>query len=306
MKVELKSIRSDIRNIQRSIAKDIIAEATVIAGTFYGIQRIADSINQFDYVIVDEAGQAIEPAIWSVAHFGKQLVLAGDDLQLPPTVKSREAQKMGLDKSLLQIAAEINFPKILLNVQYRMHHSIMGFSNEQFYEGQLIAHSSVKNEKLPHALHEPIEYIDTAGCSYEEDKDNESGGISNPGEVKVIQNILKEFDSEKHTIGIITPYRAQLNEIISTISNEKVNSNTIDSFQGQEQDIIIISLVRSNEKADIGFLKDYRRMNVAMTRAKMKLVVIGDSATIGQDKFYAAFLDYVEVHGSYRTAWEFQ
>lgn len=305
LKQELKALRSDIRKIKGDIGNDIIQNAEVLCGTFYGVQKAAYGLDTFDYVIIDEAGQAIEPAIWSVAHFGKKLVLAGDDLQLPPTVKSREAEKLGLATSLLQKATEIGFPKHLLSVQYRMHQTIMGFSNQQFYDGKLEADESVANETLLGNSYLPVEFIDTAGCGFEEKRDSESGGITNEGEIRVLENILKEYDPTKYTVGVITPYRAQLNEIQNMISQTQTYSNTIDSFQGQEREVIIISMVRSNESAEIGFLKDYRRMNVAMTRAQKKLVIIGDSATIGQDSFYASFLDYVEEKGSYRTAWEF-
>ncbi|MBD3637905.1 MAG: Flp pilus assembly complex ATPase component TadA [Crocinitomicaceae bacterium] len=305
LKVELKSLKADIRKIQNDIARSIINDAQVIAGTFYGVQGIAEMLNNFDYVFIDEAGQAIEPGIWSVAHFGNKLVLAGDDLQLPPTVKSFEAERLGLGNSLLQRASEIDFPKYLLNVQYRMHQKIMEFSNQQFYEGKLVAHESVATAALPGNEHEPVEFIDTAGCGFEEKKDLESGGITNEGEIKVLLAILKEYNPDKHDIGVITPYRAQLIAIEDALHTFNGYANTVDSFQGQEREVILISLVRSNESGEIGFLKDYRRMNVAMTRAQKKLVIIGDSATIGQDSFYNAFLEYVEKNGSYRTAWEF-
>jgi ATP-dependent RNA/DNA helicase IGHMBP2 len=313
LKQELKIIRKDIRRIQSDISKNVLEKAEVICGTFYSIQQFNLPKETYDYIIIDEAGQAIEPAIWSVSHLGKKMVLAGDDLQLPPTVKSREAEKMGLAKSLLERAAEIDKPRVLLNIQYRMNSKIMAFSNSKFYNNQLIAHESVANRRIENNTYEAVEFIDTAGCGFEEVKEENGGGTSNPGEVDVIQKVLNELalplwrgiegeDSSSKT-GIITPYRSQLSEIQHKIEN--VDSNTVDSFQGQERDVIIISLVRSNEKGEIGFLSDYRRMNVAMTRAKKKLIVIGDSATLGQDKFYNDFLDYVEKEGSYRTAWEF-
>ncbi|MEO9532217.1 MAG: AAA domain-containing protein [Crocinitomicaceae bacterium] len=305
LKQELKSLRSDIRTIQKDISKNILEKAEVICGTFFSIQQFNLPQDSYDYLIIDEAGQAIEPAIWSVAHLGDKMVLAGDDLQLPPTVKSRTAEKMGLAKSVLERAAEIDKPRTLLNVQYRMNDTIMAFSNSQFYQNQLIAHESVAHQKIENNDFEAVEFIDTAGCGYEEIKEPNGGGISNPGEVGVIEKVLQELQIQtvNQSVGIITPYRSQLNEIHHNIEN--IDCNTVDSFQGQERDIIIISLVRSNENGEIGFLSDYRRMNVAMTRAKKKLIVIGDSATLGQDKFYNDFLDFVEQKGSYRTAWEF-
>ncbi|MCB9225331.1 MAG: AAA domain-containing protein [Crocinitomicaceae bacterium] len=300
-----KEIRSDIRRIQKDITKNILESADVICGTFVGVQNIAKNIGEFDAVVIDEAGQAIEPAIWSVGHFSKKLIIAGDDLQLPPTVKSMEAEKMGLAKSVLEMATEIGFPKHLLNVQYRMNQRIMGFSDFEFYEGLLSAHESVAHQQLDYTPYAPVEFIDTAGCSMDEQKDDESGAIKNEGEIKVLRQILEEHDPHKYSMGVITPYRAQLHLIQNELSHITKYSNTVDSFQGQERDIIIISLVRSNDRGEIGFLKDYRRMNVAMTRARMKLILIGDSATLGQDEFYARFLDYVERVGTYRSAWEF-
>jgi ATP-dependent RNA/DNA helicase IGHMBP2 len=305
LKREFKEIRQDIRRIQKDITKNILEGADVICGTFVGVQGVAPALNNFDAVVIDEAGQAIEPAIWSVGHYAKKLIIAGDDLQLPPTVKSMKAEKMGLAKSVLEMATEIEFPKHLLRVQYRMHQRIMGFSDFEFYEGLLSAHESVAEKKLDYDQYEPVEFIDTAGCSMEEIKDLESGAIKNPGEIKVLRSILEEHDPHQYSMGVITPYRAQLHSIQDELSHITDYSNTVDSFQGQERDIIIISMVRSNDKGEIGFLKDYRRMNVAMTRARMKLILIGDSATLGQDPFYGRFLDYVEKVGSYRTAWEF-
>ena len=305
LKQEFRELRRDIKDMQRDITQHILEEAQVICGTFVGVQGIARSIEKFDAVVIDEAGQSVEPAIWSVGHFAKKLVIAGDDLQLPPTVKSMEAEKLGLAKSVLEVATEIDFPKHLLNVQYRMNERIMGFSDHEFYEGLLSAHESVAHRTLDYDKFEPIEFIDTAGCSMEEKKDVESGAIQNEGEIKILKAVLAEHNPKKYSMGVITPYRAQLHLIQDELSEATEYSNTVDSFQGQERDIIIMSLVRSNDKGEIGFLKDYRRMNVAMTRAKLKLVMIGDSATLGQDEFYGRFLDYVERVGSYRSAWEF-
>jgi superfamily I DNA and/or RNA helicase len=154
-----------------------------------------------------------------------------------------------------------------------------------------------------------VEFIDTAGCGYAEQESEENSSRSNPEEAHLLMrhfNQLKLDLSDRSSIGVISPYRGQI-DILSELFNEEkmVTVNTIDSFQGQERDVIYLSLVRSNDRSEIGFLKDYRRMNVAMTRARMKLVVIGDSATLGNDSFYSDFLDFAEQLGAYRTAWEF-
>jgi superfamily I DNA and/or RNA helicase len=188
-----------------------------------------------------------------------------------------------------------------------MHESIMAFSNRKFYGNALQAHTSVANRMLHESL--PVEFIDTAGCGFEEQAGEEGESRCNVEEVGILR---KHFDQLKEAVGsswnaaIISPYRAQVQLLQQEFaSTEGVSVNTIDSFQGQERDVVYLSLVRSNDQGDIGFLRDYRRMNVAMTRARMKLIIIGDSATLGNDRFFAELLEYVESIAGYRTAWEF-
>jgi superfamily I DNA and/or RNA helicase len=247
----------------------------------------------------------------------ERVILAGDPFQLPPTVKSQEAQRNGLNITLIEKCIE-KFERVsLLNVQYRMNESIMGFSNEYFYAGALQAHGSVASHRLNSEERAPIEFIDTAGCSFDEQMNPESQSLYNPGEWQILQkhlelSVLSSPAEFIPLIGIISPYREQVTYIDEQIAHDELlkkhaamlTVDTIDSFQGQERDVIYISLVRSNENGEIGFLSDYRRMNVAMTRARKKLVIIGDSATIGQDKFYNQMLEYVEKNGDYRSAWE--
>jgi len=305
LKYELKSIRKDIRKIQKDIYNTILENAEVVTGTFVGVLSKELSKIEFDYVIVDEAGQAIEPAIWSVSKLANKLVLAGDEFQLPPFVQSKEATKLGLHKSLLETASSCQFPTDLLNVQYRMNIQIMQFSNNYFYENKLTADSKVENWVIQNEIHAAIEFIDTAGCDYMENSGDTSFGLSNEGEIQVVSKRRKELDLVNNSFGIISPYRQQVKRMQSKFTDMSHHINTIDSFQGQERDVIILSLVRSNSESVIGFLKDYRRMNVAMTRARKKLIIIGDSATIGNDKYYAQLLDYIESKGTYRSAWEY-
>jgi superfamily I DNA and/or RNA helicase len=214
---------------------------------------------------------------------------------------------------------------MMLDTQYRMHHTIMGFSNKQFYDSGLVAHKSVRDavlsknaEKL--FLNKAVEFVDTAGCGFEEILNPESLSIYNPEEgnllFKHLMMLYSELQEERNItsvkIGIISPYKEQVEHLrqqvesaedLSHIKNNIV-VKTIDGFQGQEKDIIYISMVRSNNMADIGFLSDTRRMNVALTRAKRKLVVVGDSATLANHKFYKNFLNYIEEIGAYRSAWE--
>ena len=304
LKYELRELRKDIRAIERQIKQNILESHSIICGTLIGLQHDEILNSKFDTLVVDEAGQALEPAIWSLAQFVNQLVLAGDQFQLPPTLFSTESTKLGLAVSLLEKGIDLKQPTSLLNTQYRMHDSIMQFSNQKFYDGLLKSDVKCKENQLADDTHQPIEFIDTAGCGMDEIKD-ENGAISNSGEVEVIANRLAEFELNQLSVGIISPYRQQIMLLQNNLTSWSNSIQTIDSFQGQERDVIIISLVRSNDSNEIGFLRDYRRMNVAMTRAKKKLVIIGDSATLGNDSFYSDMLSYIEKNGSYRTAWEY-
>jgi len=184
----------------------------------------------------------------------------------------------------------------------------MEFSNRKFYEGKLVAHESVKNWNLAFSP-QVLEFVDTAGCGFEEKEGEDSGSRCNPEELQLLRkhyDAMMENGDSSISIGVISPYRAQVDLLRAEFADHhQVSVNTVDSFQGQERDVIYISMVRSNDKGEIGFLKDYRRMNVAMTRARKKLIIIGDSATLGNDKFYGDLLSYAESCNSYRTAWEF-
>jgi superfamily I DNA and/or RNA helicase len=188
-----------------------------------------------------------------------------------------------------------------------MHESIMSFSNRKFYKNELKAHESVSSRLLGNSI--PLEFIDTAGCGFEEQGGEGGVSLCNPEEITILRKHFDQLQSEiaeQWNTAVISPYRAQVELLQHEFAGvESVAVNTIDSFQGQERDVVYISLVRSNDKSEIGFLRDYRRMNVAMTRARKKLVIIGDSATLGNDRFFGEFLEYVESVAGYRTAWEF-
>ena len=272
----------------------------------------------FKTVIIDEAAQALEPASWIPICKAEKIIMAGDPFQLPPTVKSNVAMKAGLSFTLMERCMKTQ-PEAayLLNVQYRMNADIMEFSNRKFYDGKLMAHETVIGRKLkiPEMNNDSIEFIDTAGCGFEEIQDAETHSLFNEGEVKVLIKHLEEWKEvligeRVPSIAIISPYRQQVRKIEEALKEKggqfnSIKTNTVDAFQGQERDIIYISLVRSNNNGDIGFLKDYRRMNVAMTRAKKKLVIIGDSATISNDSFYHDFMEFAEKKGFYKTAWDY-
>jgi superfamily I DNA and/or RNA helicase len=197
-----------------------------------------------------------------------------------------------------------------------MNEAIMGFSNRQFYNDELIAAPSVKEHRLDISANAPVIFIDTAGCGFDEKVHQAYQSRYNPEEFQVLREHLylvadAFLEKESPSIAIISPYREQTLHIAEALKEDPMVSrldlsiNTIDGFQGQEKDLVFISLVRSNPKGEIGFLVDYRRMNVAMTRARKQLIIVGDSATIGNNKFYRDFLEYCEQVGEYRSAWEY-
>ncbi len=316
LKAEAKELAAWARQLEERLIEQVLHGAQVVTCTLVGSTHQVLAKHKFRTIVIDEAAQALEAATWIPITRASKVILAGDPFQLPPVVKSQEAKRKGLNVTLLEKCIK-RLPEVsFLNVQYRMNEDIMGFSNERFYEGKLQADESVREHRLPIERNRPIEFIDTAGCGFEEETDEEGLSRFNSDEFQILSEHLYQLIAElpegvMPSIAIISPYRRQVKHIRNTIAEDPrlegipLRVSTIDGFQGQECDVIYISLVRSNSKNTIGFLKDYRRMNVAMTRARQKLVVVGDSATIGGDEFYSAFLDYCDALESYRTAWEF-
>lgn len=295
---EVKSIRSEIKKLQAYNEEKLFEEAAVIAGTPVGLQDAGIGHIQFHTLVIDEAGQCIEPLAWCIIPMAERIVLAGDHWQLPPTVLSHEAARLGFNRSILETAITGSRNVYLLNTQYRMRPGIAGFSSDYFYNGQLLTAASLIDEDVP------VTFIDTAGSGYNETHGADGTSLQNKGELQIVQQLLTNEHIDLKQAAFISPYAGQVAAAKELLPKE-LRVSTIDSFQGQEQPVIIVSLVRSNDDGDIGFLKDYRRMNVAVTRAKDRLYVIGDSATIGADSFYNSFLSYVEKNGNYRTVWEF-
>jgi len=296
---EVKNIRTEIKKLQHYNEEKLFEEAKVIAGTPIGLYD-ADITNiHFQTLIIDEAGQCIEPLAWCIFPFADKIVLAGDHRQLPPTVLSNEAATLGFNQSILETAIATVKEVYLLNTQYRMREAIAGFSSNYFYNDLLLTASHLTNT----GTH--ITFIDTAGSGYNEKHGPDEISLQNEGELNIVRQLLETETIEPRTAAFISPYSGQATAAKEVLPKE-MRISTIDSFQGQEKETIILSLVRSNDDGDIGFLKDYRRMNVAITRAKEQLIVIGDSATIGGDAFYNSFLSYVEKKGTYRTVWEFE
>ena len=296
---EVKNIRLEIKKLQAYNEDKLYSEAQVISGTPMALYDARLNKFKFQTLIIDEAGQCIEPLAWCIFPLAEKYVLAGDHLQLPPTVLSHKAALMGLSKSILEVFVEKVSNVYLLDIQYRMRRSIAGFSSEYFYNGLLQTAGHLENN----GLH--ITFIDTAGSGFNEAQGSNGLSLRNEGELSIAQKLLESEKLEPQLTAFISPYSGQVAAAKDVLSSQ-MRISTIDSFQGQEKENIIISLVRSNDEGVIGFLKDYRRMNVAITRAKENLFVIGDSATVGADPFYNAFLTYVEKNGNYRSVWEFE
>ncbi len=296
---EVKNIRTEIKKLQAYNEEKLYTEAGIILGTPVGLYDSKINHLTFHTLLIDEAGQCIEPLAWCIFPLAQKYVLAGDHLQLPPTVLSNEAARLGLNKSILEISIATVENIFLLNTQYRMREAIAGFSSNYFYNGLLQSATHLRNT----GAH--IFFIDTAGSGYNEKHGSDGSSLQNEGELQIVLKLIETESLEPLHTAFISPYAGQV-AAAKDILPKQMRISTIDSFQGQEKEIVILSLVRSNDDGDIGFLKDYRRMNVAITRAKEKLFVIGDSATIGADAFYTSFLDYIEKSGTYKTVWEFE
>ena len=315
---EARNISREVEKTEQYIVEDILAKADVVTATLVGANHYTVRHLRYTTVVIDEAGQALEPACWIPVLKAKKLVMAGDHQQLPPTIKSDAAVKE-LSLTLMEKAVALH-PEavIMLKEQYRMNEVIAGFSSQEFYGGKLKAAPAVARWTL-FEDDQPLLFLDTAGTGFEEVKEGTS--LSNPEEARFllkqvsryVQSLKKQYTAEAFpSIAIISPYRHQVSVLKEGVQQNAafqeisgaLSVNTIDSFQGQERDAVFISLTRSNPDATIGFLSDIRRMNVAMTRARKKLVVVGDSATLSQFPFYADLIQYAQEHEAYQSAWE--
>lgn len=294
---EVKLIRKQIKDIQHFFEEDIFEKASVVLGTPIGLTEDKLDNHNFDVVILDEAGQCLEPLAYILFQHANKIVLAGDHLQLPPTVLSADAKKLGFDKSILDLCY-FRFPSVyLLDTQYRMKESIARFSNLHFYENKLKAADHLVSE-LNH-----VHFFDTAGAGFEEETGEDGNSLMNKGEIDSIMKLIEKYELDPQKTIFISPYNGQVS-LAEEILPKGLKKNTIDSFQGQEAQNVIISLVRSNKEGNIGFLNDYRRMNVAMTRAKENLYIIGDSVTLSKDKFYNSMISFFDANQAYHSIWE--
>lgn len=296
---EVRNIRDEIKKLQAYNEEKLYSDAQVILGTPVGLYDARINHLKFQTLVIDEAGQCIEPLAWCIFPLAQKYVLAGDHLQLPPTVLSNDAARLGFNVSVLEKAIATIPDVFLLDTQYRMRAVIAGFSSGYFYDGLLKTAAHLQNT----GAH--ITFIDTAGSGYNEERGSDGTSLQNEGEIQIVLKLMETENLDPQQTAFISPYAGQVALAKERLPKD-MRISTIDSFQGQEKQIIILSLVRSNDDNEIGFLKDYRRMNVAITRAKEQLFVIGDSATIGADGFYHSFLTYMEKEGSYRTVWEFE
>ncbi len=316
---EVRYLRDEADLIERYIVQSLLDSAQVVLSTLAGSNHRLLKSKTFKTLFIDEAGQSLEPACWIPIQKVERVIMAGDHQQLPPTVKSQVAMREGLAYTLFERLMTEQSVDVMLTSQYRMHPEIMDFPSQQFYKGELSADDSVLSRAfLPGGK---VEFVDIAGCGFDEQINEQTLSTYNPDEAALLAKhmgiLLSEnrtlVANEEMTIGVIAPYRAQVERLeheLEPVAEQfdimnRLSVNTVDSFQGQERDIIYISLTRSNDKGEIGFLKNIRRMNVAMTRAKRKLVIIGDSATLGGDGFYNGMIDHFQVTDAYRSAFEY-
>ena len=346
---KIERLKERATELELRINNDLFNEARVVACTLVGSSSRILTGMKFPTLFIDEAAQALEAACWIPARRAGRIILAGDHCQLPATVKSYEALKRGLGKSLMERVVETHPECVtLLTMQYRMHREIMDFPNREFYNGRMTAAPEVAYRGILD-LDTPVEWIDTSSLpsassfSLPSQDNSASAKLSSEandtqlptseleiefresiagagmGRVNHAEAVLTiatladyietigvgRFLEERIDVGVISPYRAQVRYLRTLIRKEPrlrrvrnlISVNTVDGFQGQERDMIVLSLVRSNEKGDIGFLRDLRRINVAMTRAKMKLLIIGDAATLCRHPFYRRLKVHIDSSG---------
>jgi ATP-dependent RNA/DNA helicase IGHMBP2 len=313
---EAAQMLDEARQLEAQAIEQALDSAAVILSTLTGIDSALLGQRQFDLCVIDEAGQSTEPAAWIPVTRSDRLVLAGDHQQLPPTIVSRPAQEQGFGVSLLERLIQRDGAHLArrLDVQYRMNQQIMDFSSAAFYDGALQADDSVQGHllcNLPGVAGDgltktAVTFIDTAGAGYDDSQPADSDSRHNPEEAALAAKKVRQLldaNVPATSIAIITPYSAQV-QLLRGLLPDSIRIGTVDGFQGREMEAIVISLVRSNREGQVGFLAETRRMNVALTRARRKLIVIGDSATIGSDPFYGRLLDYFDAIGAYHSIWE--
>lgn len=317
MRAEARALLDDARRLEAQVVAQVLDSASVLCATTTGLDSEILGQRTFDLAVVDEACQSTEPGCWIPLLRSFRLVLAGDHCQLPPTIVSTQAQREGFGVSLQErlVAMHGDGVSQRLEVQYRMHEAIMEFSSQEFYEGSLQADASVRRHllaDLPGVATDdmttaPVHFYDTAGAGWDEELEPDGESRRNPGEAEFLVKLLEDLLAAglaPRDLAVITPYAAQVRLLRQLLPLEGLEIDSVDGFQGREKEAVLISLVRANRTGEIGFLGDVRRMNVALTRARRKLIVIGDSSTIGGHDFYRRLLEYFERIGAYHTVWE--
>ena len=322
-------LRSRQTELEIKINADLFAQARVVSCTLIGSAYRIMERRRFSTLFIDEAAQALEPACWAAILRADRVVMGGDHMQLPPTVKSLAAVRGGLADTLMQKVVGL-WPQCvqLLTVQYRMNSDIMAFPSRWFYDGRLQAAPEAADRTVS-PLDTPLMWIDTSEYSDypdsleqsehpEKERRNHTGSITNSEEARLVIHTIREYiemispqriENERIDFGVITPYRGQARLIRRLLKMQHyfrrlrrfITIGTVDGFQGQERDVIVISLVRDNADGQIGFLRDLRRMNVAITRARMKLIIIGNAQTLGRHRFYRALAEHIRRNGEFVT-----
>ncbi|GFH87064.1 AAA domain-containing protein [Bacteroides acidifaciens] len=311
MRNRMNRLRDRATELEILINADLFDSARVIASTLVSSNHRLLNGRRFPTLFIDEAAQALEAACWIAIRKADRVILAGDHCQLPPTIKCIEAARGGLEHTLMEkIVQQKPSAVSLLKVQYRMHEAIMQFPSDWFYHGKLEAAPEVRHRGILD-FDTPMNWIDTSGMDFHEEFVGESFGRINKEEANLLLQELETYINrigkerileERIDFGLISPYKAQVQYLKSKIKGSSflrpfrslITVNTVDGFQGQERDVIFISLVRANEDGQIGFLNDLRRMNVAITRARMKLVILGDAATLTRHPFYKRLMSFIK------------
>ncbi len=305
----------EARDIEEAIVRELIGGAQVVLSTHGSIGRLL-SRQSFDLAVLDEASQATEPLSWVAVLRAKKAVFAGDPMQLAPTLYSESAAKQGLAVTMFERLMPIlpEEAKKMLRVQYRMHEAIMDFPSRRFYGGKLIADESVRAHllcELPgvaqtRLTERPVSFVDTAGTGYQESWDEWLQSRRNDEEASLVARLLRELleaGLPPSSAAVLTPYVAQVRALKALVP-AAVEVGTVDGFQGREKEAVLLSLVRSNDQGEIGFLEDGRRLNVALTRARRGLIVVGDSGTVAAQPLFADLLEHFEKTGAHRSAWD--
>lgn len=313
---EAKRLMAEARALERKAVDAVLGRAEVLCTTLASIPSNILRDVTFDLALLDEATQAVEPLSLLAFLKARRVILAGDHQQLAPTVISLEAAAQGLSRSLFErlLQEHGDDVKRMLREQYRMSEALMAFPSQEMYGGELRAHPDVASRTLRDVLSPgatldapPFIFLDTAGKGFDDAVELKGQSYLNPGEVGLIVARVRELLAaglSPAELAVIAPYRAQVALLREQLSGLTLEIDTVDAFQGREKDAVLVTLTRSNAQGEVGFLKDLRRMNVAITRARRHLFVVGDSATLSSQPYYTRLIERAQTLGGYRSAWE--